>query len=41
VEGGFVGNFGLMIGIARKGNVEELKNHGADLVVHDLGELVT
>jgi beta-phosphoglucomutase family hydrolase len=41
VEAGFAGNFGLVIGIARKGNVEELKNHGADLVVHDLGELVT
>ena len=34
------GNFGLVIGIARKGNAEELKHHGARLVVEDLGELV-
>jgi beta-phosphoglucomutase-like phosphatase (HAD superfamily) len=41
VETGFGEDVGLVIGIARKGNVEELKNYGADLVVHDLGELVT
>ena len=27
--------------VARKGNAEELRRHGAHLVVHDLGELVT
>ena len=40
VEAGSNGNFGLVIGVARKGNAEELKRHGAKLVVEDLGELV-
>ena len=40
VEAGSNGNFGLVIGVARKGNAEELKHHGAHLVVDDLGELV-
>jgi beta-phosphoglucomutase family hydrolase len=40
VEAGSNGKFGLVIGIARKGNAEELKRHGAQLVVDDLGELV-
>jgi beta-phosphoglucomutase family hydrolase len=40
VEAGSHGNFGLVIGVARKGNVEELKRHGAHLVVDDVGELV-
>jgi len=40
VEAGFNGNFGLVIGVARKGNAEELQHHGAHLVVHDLSELV-
>jgi beta-phosphoglucomutase family hydrolase len=40
VEAGFNGKFGLVIGVARKGNAEELKRHGAHLVVDDLGELV-
>src|SRR5262245_35089490 len=40
VQAGFNGNFGLVIGVARKGNAEELKQHGAHLVVSDLGELV-
>jgi beta-phosphoglucomutase family hydrolase len=40
VEAGAAGNFGLVIGVARKGNAEELKHHGAHLVVSDLGELV-
>jgi len=29
-----------VIGIARKGNAEELKHHGANLVVCDLAELM-
>jgi hypothetical protein len=29
-----------VIGVARKGNTEELRHHGAHLVVNDLGELV-
>jgi beta-phosphoglucomutase family hydrolase len=40
VQAGFNGNFGLVIGVARKGNAEELQHHGAHLVVNDLGELV-
>jgi len=40
VEAGSNGSFGLVIGVARKGNAEELKRHGAHLVVEDLGELV-
>ena len=40
VEAGSNGNFGLVIGVARKGNAEELRRHGAHLVVEDLGELV-
>ena len=39
VEAGFAGGFGLVIGVARKGNAEELRRHGAHLVVNDLGEL--
>ena len=31
--------FGLMIGVARKGNADELRRHGAHLVVKDLAEL--
>jgi beta-phosphoglucomutase family hydrolase len=40
VEAGSNGSFGLVIGVARKGNAEELKRHGAHLVVDDLVELV-
>ncbi len=40
VEAGFNGHFGLVIGVARKGNAEELRQHGAQLVVNDLGQLV-
>jgi beta-phosphoglucomutase family hydrolase len=40
VEAGRNGNFGLVIGVARKGNAEELRHHGAHLVVNDLSELV-
>jgi beta-phosphoglucomutase family hydrolase len=39
VEAGSAGRFGLVIGVARKGNAEELRRHGAHLVVNDLGEL--
>jgi beta-phosphoglucomutase family hydrolase len=41
VEAGFAGSFGLVIGVARKGNADELRRHGAHLVVNDLGELVS
>jgi beta-phosphoglucomutase family hydrolase len=39
VQAGCSGHFGLVIGIARKGNAEELQHHGAHVVVNDLGEL--
>jgi HAD superfamily hydrolase (TIGR01509 family) len=41
VEAGSNGNFGLVIGVARKGNADELRSHGAHLVVNDLGELAS
>ena len=40
VRAGSNGNFGLVIGVARKGNASELQRHGAQVVVSDLGELV-
>lgn len=40
IQAGLSGRFGLVIGVARKGNTEELKRHGAHLVVKDLGELI-
>jgi beta-phosphoglucomutase family hydrolase len=40
VQAGVNGNFGLVIGVARKGNADELKRHGANVVVKDLSELV-
>ena len=40
VEAGARGKFGLVIGVARKGNAKELAQHGAHLVVNDLSELV-
>jgi len=39
VEAGSAGSFGLVIGVARKGNADELRDHGAHLVVNDLSEL--
>ena len=40
VQAGANGHFGLVIGVARKGNAEELISHGAHCVVNDLAELV-
>ena len=40
VEAGRAGGFGLVIGVARKGNAELLAGHGADVVVEDLAELL-
>jgi beta-phosphoglucomutase family hydrolase len=40
VQAGSNGNFGLVIGVARKGNAEELRQHGAHVVVSDLAELL-
>lgn len=41
VKAGAQGDFGLVIGVARKDNVDELKAHGANVVVHDLAELLS
>jgi len=40
VQAGRAGNFGLVIGVARKRNDEELRNNGADVVINDLAELL-
>ena len=39
VEAGAKGGFGLVIGVAREDNADELRTHGADLVVRDLSEI--
>jgi len=39
VEAGRRGNFALVIGIARTGDLQPLRASGADIVVHDLKEL--
>lgn len=41
VQAGVRGGFGLVIGVARKGNPEELRAHGAHRVVNDLAELLS
>jgi beta-phosphoglucomutase family hydrolase len=40
VQAGRSGGFGLVIGVARKGNADALRESGADVVVSDLAELV-
>lgn len=40
VEAGRAGGFGYVIGVDRVGQAEELKKHGADVVVRDLAELL-
>lgn len=39
VEAGCNANYGMMVGIDRNGDREELLAHGADLVVADMAEL--
>ncbi len=39
VQAGKAGGFGLTLGIAREGNLEELRKNGADIVVEDIGDL--
>ena len=39
VQAGAAGNFGLVLGIAREDNENELRANGADIVVEDLGEI--
>ena len=41
VEAGRAGGFGLVVGVDRVGQREELRRHGADVVVSDLAELLT
>jgi beta-phosphoglucomutase family hydrolase len=40
VQAGRAGGFGLVIGVDHKGNPDVLIEHGADIVVTDLGELI-
>lgn len=40
VASGRAGKFGLVVGVDRVGQAEELKAHGADIVVEDLAELL-
>jgi beta-phosphoglucomutase family hydrolase len=40
VEAGRAGHFGFVVGVDRVGQAEELRRHGADIVVHDLSELI-
>jgi beta-phosphoglucomutase family hydrolase len=41
VEAGRRGGFGFVVGVDRSGQAEALKARGADIVVEDLGELLT
>jgi beta-phosphoglucomutase family hydrolase len=40
VEAGRAGRFGLVVGVDRVGQADALKQHGADIVVKDLAELL-
>lgn len=40
VEAGRAGQFGLMVGVDRVGQADALRDHGADVVVSDLSELL-
>jgi beta-phosphoglucomutase family hydrolase len=40
VEAGRAGHFGFVVGVDRVGQAEALKQHGADIVVSDLAELI-
>jgi len=39
VQAGKNGCFGLVLGIARCGNMDDLLSNGADIVIHDIGEI--
>jgi beta-phosphoglucomutase family hydrolase len=41
VQAGRAGGFGLVIGVDRGGSSDALRTHGADVVVTDLGELLS
>jgi HAD superfamily hydrolase (TIGR01509 family) len=40
VEAGRAGGFGIVVGVDRVGHADQLKVHGADIVVTDLAELL-
>lgn len=40
VEAGHAGRFGLVVGVDRVGQADELKRHGADVVVTDVADLL-
>jgi HAD superfamily hydrolase (TIGR01509 family) len=40
VEAGRAGSFGIVVGVDRVGQADELRAHGADIVVRDLSELL-
>jgi HAD superfamily hydrolase (TIGR01509 family) len=40
VEAGRAGHFGYVVGVDRQGRAAELRRHGADVVVADLGALL-
>jgi beta-phosphoglucomutase family hydrolase len=40
VEAGRAGNFGFVVGVNRTGQADALRQHGADVVVDDLAELL-
>lgn len=40
VQAGRAGKFGCVVGVDRVGQADELRRHGADLVVTDLGDLI-
>jgi beta-phosphoglucomutase-like phosphatase (HAD superfamily) len=40
VAAGHAGGFGFVVGVDRVGQADGLREHGADVVVQDLGELL-
>jgi beta-phosphoglucomutase-like phosphatase (HAD superfamily) len=40
VAAGRAGHFALVVGVDRVGQAEQLKQHGADIVVKDVAELL-
>jgi beta-phosphoglucomutase-like phosphatase (HAD superfamily) len=40
VEAGRAGGFALVVGVDRVGQADALRQHGADVVVQDLAELL-
>jgi phosphoglycolate phosphatase-like HAD superfamily hydrolase len=40
MDAGREGRFGHVVGVDRVGQAEELRKHGADVVVKDLAELI-